>query len=148
MLRMFGVVDFIGQKLGRVLPVHAGSRAAPVALENLPDITFDLSFLTEPAPPELQDREIAADGDPAAEVGDITFDLSFLTEGRALSLIDQREAVHVEQAEVGNLQVGDNRERKERNLEEWFRERAAEVARCAAERYQSGANSFEGLKAY
>ena len=51
MLRMFGVVDFIGQKLGRVLPVHAGSRAAPVALESLPDITFDLSFLTEPAPP-------------------------------------------------------------------------------------------------
>jgi MFS family permease len=127
--------------------------SAAAALESLPEITFDLSFLTEPAPAVLHDRTASAIAaatttTAAAEVADISFDLSFLTEGRTPSLVDEGETIHVEQAEVGDLQVRDHRERKERNLEEWFRQRAAEVARCAAERYQGGAHGLEGLKAY
>ena len=141
-------VGFAGLTVFLAMPARrslARQSAVAVALENLPEITFDLSFLTEPAPPELHQR---SEDDALAAIGEIAFDLSFLTEGRSTSLVDQREAIDVEKAEVGNLQVRDNREGKERNLEEWFRQRAAEVARSAAERYQRGANGFEGLQAY
>jgi hypothetical protein len=130
-LRILGVLNQIGEKLRRhaFSPYSAGSAGAP-ALANLPEITFDLSFLTSPPPPELHDRT------SADEVGEITFDLSFLMEGRAASRAGGPETVEAEPAEGRHLQTGDHRERKERNLEEWFRQRAAEVARRAAERQQ------------
>jgi MFS family permease len=86
--------------------------------EDLPEIVFDLSFLKTP---------------------EIKFDLSFL---------DQREPVHVEKAKVGDLQVRNDNQRQERDLEEGFRQRAAEVARRAAQRYQSGVHGFERLETY
>ena len=140
-------VGFVGLTVFLAMPARRVARAgaSAVALENLPEITFDLSFLTEPAPPELHQR---SEDEALAAIGEISFDLSFLTEGRTPSLVDEREAIDVEQAEVGNLQVRDDGQGKERNLEEWFRQRAAEVARSAAERYQRGANGFEGLQAY
>ncbi len=139
-------VGFMALTVFLAMPARqrAALRQSAVALENLPEITFDLSFLSEPAPPELRQRIDTAH----AEIDDFTFDLSFLTEARDVSLVDQGKAVHVEKAEVGNLQVRDDGQGKERNLEEWFRQRAAEVARSVAERYESGANGFKGLQAY
>jgi MFS family permease len=86
--------------------------------EDLPEIVFDLSFLKTP---------------------EIKFDLSFL---------DQGEPVNVEKAKVGDLQVRNDNQRQERDLEEGFRQRAAEVARRAAQRYQSGVHGFERLETY
>src|SRR5262245_40031143 len=47
---------------------------------------------------------------------EIAFDLSFL---------DQREAVHVKQAEVRNFQMRYDRQRQESDLQEGFRQRTA-----------------------
>jgi MFS family permease len=109
---------FLGLTIFLSLPQRAAQTteiaAPPLAFDNLPDITFDLSFLTEPAP----------------------------------SLLHKRKPVDVEEAKVGYFHVRDDRERQERNLEEGFRQRAAEVARRAAERYQRGANGLESLQAY
>jgi MFS family permease len=111
-------VGFLGLTIFLLIPQRkaAAQREAAVlsSFDNLPDITFDLSFLTARPP----------------------------------SLLHEREAVHVEETEVRNFHVRDDREREERNLEERFRQRAAEVARRAAERYQRGADHFEGLQAY
>ncbi len=54
-----------------------------------------------------------------------------------LSLLHELEPIDVEQPEVGDLEVGNNREWQESNLEEWFRQRAAELARRAAKRHQA-----------
>ena len=48
------------------------------------------------------------------------------------SFLDQLEPVDVEQAEIGDLHVGDDRQRQEGDLEERLRQRAAEVARRLA----------------
>lgn len=73
--------------------------------DDLPDIKFDLSFLNE--------------------LPEIEFDLSFLADNDAPTL----------RTEAGQFNVRYDRERQERNLEEGFRQRAAEVARRAAQRY-------------
>lgn len=72
---------------------------------DLPDIKFDLSFLNE--------------------LPEIEFDLSFLAEPE----------VAVAKTGAGQFNVDYDRERQERNLDEGFRQRAAEVARRAAQRY-------------
>jgi hypothetical protein len=91
-------------------------RAAADAFAGLPEIKFDLSFL---------------------EVPEIKFDLSFL---------DRRELVDGEEAEVGGLHMPYHARRQERDLEEGFRERAAEVARRAAERDREGLSGFPCLR--
>lgn len=65
----------------------------------------------------------------------------------ALAGFHQREAIHVEEPEVGHLEVGDDRKRKERDLEKRFRERAAEIARRRAQRNKSGVYDLEGFEA-
>ncbi|KAB2874932.1 MAG: MFS transporter [Bauldia sp.] len=64
------------------------------------------------------------------------------------SFADESEAVDVEQAEIGDLQVWDDRQRKERDLEKWFLERASEATRRAAQRYQAGADRLERAEAH
>ncbi len=90
--------------------------------DNLPEIKFDLSFLTERTEPEL------------------VFDES--------SIFDKREAVDVEKPVVRDFHMRDDRQRQESNLEEWFRERAAEIARSAAERPERFRHAFEGIYAH
>jgi hypothetical protein len=99
-------------------PEKQPSSSVVQVFDDLPEIVFDLSFLKTP---------------------EIKFDLSFL---------DEREPVHVEKAKVGDLQVRNDNQRQERDLEEGFRQRAAEVARRAAQRYQSGVHGFERLETY
>lgn len=65
-----------------------------------------------------------------------------------LPAIHQSEAVDVEEPEVGDLQVRDDRERKERDLEEWFVQRASETARRAAERHEAAADRLERTEAH
>ncbi len=67
--------------------------------------------------------------------------------GQALH-VDQGEAIDIEQAEIGDLQMWDDRQRKEGDLEEWFRQRTAELARRRAERNQRAANRLERLQAH
>jgi len=62
--------------------------------------------------------------------------------------LDEGEAVDVEQTEVGDLEVGDDRQRKERDLEKWFLERASEATRRAAQRYQAGTDDLERAHAH
>ena len=63
-------------------------------------------------------------------------------------LFDEFKPVDVEQAEVGDLQMGNDRQWQESNLEEWFRQRAAELARRAAKRHHTSTNHLEGLKTH
>jgi MFS family permease len=74
--------------------------------------------------------------DPAPPVN---FDMSFL---------HQLEPVHVEKTEVGDFHVGNDREWQESNLEEWFRQRAADLGRRAAQRQQAGTDRLEGLETH
>jgi MFS family permease len=64
------------------------------------------------------------------------------------SEVDQPEPVDVEEAEIGDLEVRNNRKWQEGHLEEWFRKRAAELARGRAQREQTGPHGFVRLKAH
>src|SRR4029079_14256827 len=64
------------------------------------------------------------------------------------SLLDQGEAIDVEEPEVGDLHVRNDRKWQEGHLEGWFRERAAEIARRAAKREQARAYMLEGVEAH
>ena len=70
---------------------------------------------------------------------DVNFDMSFL---------HQLEPIHVEETEIGDLHVGNDREWQESNLEEWFRQRAAEIARRAAKRHQTSVDRLEGFETH
>jgi MFS family permease len=118
-----------------------GPEALPVSI-GLGFLGLTLFLLRRERPVEADGIAGLPDIDDLPEIGDlpeITFDLSFL---------DQREAVDVEQAEVGDLEMRDDRKRQESNLEEWFRERAAEIARRATERDQARADRLKGLEAH
>lgn len=79
-------------------------------------------------------------GQPEGEAGPaVNYDMSFLHE---------IEPIHVEKTEIGDLHVGNDREWQESNLEEWFRQRAAELARRSTQRHQPGANRLEGLQTH
>ena len=65
-----------------------------------------------------------------------------------LSAFDEGEAIDVEHPEVGDLEMRDDRERKERDLEERLVERAAETAGGAAERHQLAADLLERTEAH
>jgi MFS family permease len=65
-----------------------------------------------------------------------------------LPAIHQREAVDVEEPVIGDLQVRDDRERKERDLEKRFLQRASETARRAAERDEAAAHRLERTEAH
>jgi hypothetical protein len=97
--------------------------------DKIPELEFDLSFLS---PGAAQPPARATANDNA--IPDIVFDLSFLHEG---------EAVDVKQPEVGDLEMRDYRQRQERDLQEWFAQRATELARSAAERHERGADRLE-----
>ncbi len=62
--------------------------------------------------------------------------------------IDESEAVDVEETEIGDLEVRDYRKWQEGHLEEWFRKRAAELARRGAEREEAAAHALVRLKAH
>ena len=64
------------------------------------------------------------------------------------SEVDQPEPVDVEEAEIGDLEVRNNRKWQEGHLEEWFRKRAAELARGRSQREQAGPHGFVRLKAH
>jgi MFS family permease len=66
----------------------------------------------------------------------------------APSEVDELEPVDVEEAEIGDLEVRNNRKWQEGHLEEWFRKRAAELARGRAKREQTGPHGFVRLKAH
>lgn len=90
----------------------------------------------------------------ADNLPEIEFDLSFLTKGREPELVfddsifDESEAVNVEQPKVRDLQMRDDRQRQESDLEQWFRERATEIARSAAQRPERFRHGFEGIYAH
>jgi len=73
---------------------------------------------------------------------------AIVQDNRVPLTLDQSEAVDVEEAEVGDLQVGDDRERKERDLEKWFVQRASETARRAAEGHEAAADRLERTEAH
>jgi MFS family permease len=84
--------------------------------------------------------ESAEDAAPESDaVPPVNFDMSFL---------HQLEPVDVEQSEIGDFHVGNDREWQESNLEEWFRQRAAELARRSAQRHQPGVNRLERLETH
>jgi MFS family permease len=85
------------------------------------------------AAPAVATVAAEAEDDPLPPVN---FDMSFL---------HQLEPVDVEEPEIGDLHVGNDREWQESNLEEWFRQRAAELARRSAQRHQPGVDRLEGL---
>ncbi len=91
---------------------------------DLPDIKFDLSFLDEVA--------------DQSELPEIAFDLSFLAE---------RHPVVAAKTLAGAFRERRHQEWQERNLDEGFRLRAAEVARRAAERYQAHARDLHAWHA-
>jgi MFS family permease len=62
--------------------------------------------------------------------------------------VDKRELIDVEEPVVGDLEMGNDRQWQESHLQEWFRERAAELARRRAERDQIPMNALERLQAY
>ena len=66
----------------------------------------------------------------------------------ASAAADDGEAVDIEEAEVGDLEVRDDRQGKERDLEEWFLERASEATRRAAERREPAADGLERPEAH
>ncbi len=63
-----------------------------------------------------------------------------------VSLFDESEPVYVEEAEIRDLEMRDNRKWQEGHLEERFRQRAAELARRSAEREQLRMHSLKGLQ--
>ena len=100
-------------------------------------------------------RPATAPAPVRATIPEIEFDLSFLTverggpvAGSNGSLLDEREFVHVEKAEVADLHVRNHDQWQERHLEKWFRERAADITRRAAEREQRGPYVLERLEAH
>jgi hypothetical protein len=102
--------------------------AAVSGLESLPEITFDLSFLSEPPPPGLATSGTNS-GDGAvsgAELPAIAFDLSSLQEAARHDAAAASADVHW----------------RGRCLEEWFRERTAAVAERARERRQPSSDGF------
>jgi hypothetical protein len=102
-------VPWLASRLrGNQMTSRSEQRVVADAFAGLPEIKFDLSFL---------------------EVPEIKFDLSFL---------DRRELADGTEAEVGGLHMRYHARRQERDLEEGFRERAAEVARRAAKRDREG----------
>jgi hypothetical protein len=103
---------------GNQMTSRGEQRAVADAFAGLPEIKFDLSFL---------------------EVPEIKFDLSFL---------DRRDLVDSQEAELGDLHIRYRARRQERDLEEGFRERAAEVARRAAERDRDSVHPFERPRTY
>ncbi|MCR4281743.1 MAG: hypothetical protein NUV72_01745 [Bauldia sp.] len=75
------------------------------------------------------------------DLPEITFDLSFL---------DEWTPADVEVPEAGGLDVDYHRERREGDLQRWFHQRAAEIARRAAEREQrleEGSDRLEAQRA-
>lgn len=126
------------RRLTTLLAVPARKRVAAdhltsSGLQSLPEITFDLSFLSEPPPAGLA---IAAEPVRApASVSDvdlpeITFDLSSVVE----SARNQRGSTSSQPLW------------RERSLEDWFRQRAAEVAQRALERREpSSLDAFAPL---
>ncbi len=89
----------------------------------------------EESVPEVADAPaLGSDGLP-----EVNFDMSFL---------HQLEPVHVEEPEIGDLHMRNDREWQESNLEEWFRQRAAELARRATQRHEAGVDRLERLKAH
>lgn len=88
-------------------------------------------------------RGEASQGLDAAQVG------SGIQDNRSVSTVgDEGETVDVEQPEVGDLQMGDDRERKESDLEEWFLKRAAEASRGGTQRHEAGADRLERPEAH
>lgn len=69
-------------------------------------------------------------------------------DNRAVLVLDESEAIDIEEAMVGDLQVGDDRQSKERDLEKWFIQRASETARRAAERDKTRADRLERAEAH
>jgi hypothetical protein len=80
------------------------------AVAELPEIEFDLSFLTV----ERHDTLVYAAGD---------------------SFLDDGEPSDIEQAEVADLHMRNHDQWQERHLEKWFRWRSDELAGLAAKRY-------------
>ena len=109
---------------------EANSPTAVPVFDDLPEIRFDLSFLTAPS------SDLPTMDAPALDLPEITFDLSFLA---GPDPKDQPET-------TTGLRVARDREQQERDLEEGFRQRAVEVARRAEQRSRPGA--FRPLEPY
>jgi MFS family permease len=102
-------------------------------------------------------RKPASERRPAtADLPEIEFDLSSLVAAQRgepgyepwVSLLDESKFVHVEEAEAADLHMRNHDQWKERHLEKWFRERAAEIARRAAQREERGAYVLERVEAH
>ncbi|MCP4386514.1 MAG: MFS transporter, partial [Hyphomicrobiales bacterium] len=64
------------------------------------------------------------------------------------SILDQSIPVDIEHAEVGDLQMRNDRQSKERDLQEWFLQRAAKTARRLPQRNQAGTDRLERPQAH
>jgi MFS family permease len=100
------------------------------------------------------ETEVEAEGAETAVTADPDALPKWLTRPRdgaepvAPSEIDEVKPVDVEEAKVGDLEMRNDRKWQEGHLEEWFRKRAAELARGRAQREQAGPHGFVGLKAH
>ena len=113
-----------------------GPRALPILIAGC-FLVLALVILKRRRPAAVASEALADAVD--GEIPEVNFDLSFLHE---------LEPIDVEQTEVGDLHVGNDREWKESNLEEWFRQRAADIARRATERHEARVNRLEGLETH
>lgn len=102
-------------------------------------------------------RRSRAEGRPVpAALPDIEFDLSFLVADKPVvaapafvpSLFDEREGIDVEQAVAADRHGRNDDQWQERHLEKWFRQRAADIARRAAEREQRHAHALERVEVH
>ncbi len=118
-----------------------GAEALPIAIGvGFVLLTVYLLQRGRQAPAEASAPEAAGALVSGSEgLSEINFDMSFL---------HQLEPVDVEEPEIGDLHVRNDREWQESNLEEWFRQRAAELARRATQRHEAGVDRLERLKAH
>jgi hypothetical protein len=101
----------------------------------VPEIQFDLRSTAPGAQSEVESApRLEDDGLP-----EIRFDLSFL---------DQREPAAVEPAEAGDHEMRNDTQRQERDLQEGFRQRTAELARRSTEREDDGPSRVERVTAH
>lgn len=111
---------------------------APEALAEVSEedeVEVDTTETVAPADPDALPRWLATprgDGPAAAPISEV----------------DELEPVDIEEAEIGDLEVRNDRKWQEGHLEEWFRKRAAELARGRAQREQTGPHGFIRLKAH
>jgi MFS family permease len=97
---------------------------------------------------DMEAAETAVAADPDALPKWLTRPRDGAEQAPAASEIDEVKPVDVEKTKVGDLEMRNDRKWQEGHLEEWFRKRAAELARGRTQREQAGPHGFVRLKAH